>query len=748
MKKRILPILLLAAILVSTAGCAKNPEESGQSETNEPEQSDTSEPIRISDLQMKEIEKAISLGIVPDEIQGDYTSGITFAQYTKMITSLINIWDDSVLPEWEKITEKAAASNDNMRREDGILELSYALVLLGEGEPSDFGNSDIDQVCDTIDRSAEPSWDYPLFPDWEEKGFPWCESNYMQGGWFTCAVRQSLVSEQPIYPLVTDGPEDYLQNPLSRGDAISAVLRMAELDPTVLEPEGRYCSIDEISAYDKSIITESLLNASTVLPEPTQEALPAEWKGMGISSRKDGKHVYRDFSEADIAFLAENGFNFARIFFGFSTLRFPDYPDDPYLVNENELRDLDQLIAWGIEYGVHIQIAMDFAPNDKETLDCDEEEWGLIRSYWQGLTKRYAGISSRYLTFDLANELAPSEDNIEYAAQQMADIVGGMRERDPNRVLLFSFPGNPNAEWMNKIAALGVAIGCHPYFPQYITTSDWEYAERNPYARPVWPLPWFPMGEISEGRAILTLTGELSGATLQLHVEKSEPGAVLEVHTDGNLLQTIPLEGGEVDENNEVQYDDELFLVQLPEGTVQAEVRVTKPHAFIDTILVDGNAGQTVIVPYDACDNPAFGETPLQLVIQEDGSYVNSENTWISGDEIYQYDILPYQQIAQKYGVGFMVNEFGIFGSNLDWEIGIVADYHDSALQMLTEKKIGWCGCELYNGVPKHIVLLYGAAPQWSGATVETHHVTTHQGETCDLRVVQELLDVFLKYTK
>lgn len=665
-----------------------------------------------------------------------------------MLTNLINIWDSSALPEWEEITKAAAASNDKMRREDGILELSYALVLLGEGQPSDFGNSDIDQIGDIIDRSAEPSWDYTLFPNWEETGFPWCESNYMKGGWFTCAVRQSLVSEQPIYPLVVDGPKDYLQNPLSRGDAISAVLRMGELDPTVLEPDGNYCSIDEIGGYDESIITEILLNASTALPEPTQEELPAGWKGMGISSRKDGQHTYRDFSEGDIAFLAENGFNFARIFFGFSTLRFPDYPDNPHLVNENELRDLDQLIAWGIEYGVHIQISMSLAPNDKETLDCDETEWELIRSYWQGLTKRYAGIPSRYLTFDLANELAPSEDNVEYAAQQMAGIVDGMRELDPNRVLLFSFPGNPNTEWMEKIAALGVAIGCHPYFPQYITTSDWEYAERNPYARPAWPLPWFPMGEISEGRAALTLTGDLSGATLQLHVEKSEPGAVLEVRTDGTLLQTIPLEGGKVDENNEVQYGDELFTVQFPDGTAQAEVRVTKPHAFIDTILVDGNAGDTVIVPYDACDNPAFGENPLPLVIRENGSYMNNENTWISGDEIYRYDVLPYQQIAQKYGVGFMVNEFGIFGSNLDWNIEIIADYHSSALQMLTEKKIGWCGCELYNGVPKHIVLLYGADPQWSGATVENLHVTTHQGETFDLRVVQELLDVFLKYTK
>lgn len=36
------------------------------------------------------------------------------------------------------------------------------------------------------------------------KGLSVVQKHYMQGGWFARAVRQSLVSEQPIYPLVVD----------------------------------------------------------------------------------------------------------------------------------------------------------------------------------------------------------------------------------------------------------------------------------------------------------------------------------------------------------------------------------------------------------------------------------------------------------------------------------------------------------------------------------------------------------------
>ena len=117
---------------------------------------------------------------------------------------------------------------------------------------------------------------------------------------------------------------------VSRSEAVTALVRFEESDARILEPDAVYLFALDAGTYDKAILTDEL---------------PSEWKGTGYTSCKDGGSKYRDFREEDIAFLAENGFNFTRLALGFSTLRFPDYPEDPYLINENELKDLDQLLA-------------------------------------------------------------------------------------------------------------------------------------------------------------------------------------------------------------------------------------------------------------------------------------------------------------------------------------------------------------------------------------------------------------------
>ena len=749
--KRIVSMLLTIVLLFSLAACGAPVSEPGAgAESTAPitEQMPAPEPETPSEPADAEIHKAISLGLVPEEIQGDYDAPITFRQYSEMLTNLVALWNESKLPEWKTTIAAAAQSDDEMRREDGILELACAMVLMGQNEPG-FGDADVDRIMAEVDPHSDmPSWDYPLFPNWEEVGFEWCGSNYMWGGVFTCAIKQSKISGKAIYPFEPDGDQGYMQSVLTRRDAITAVLRFGELDAAVLEPDGEYISVADVGGYDRSIITDALLSAPSDLPEPTQSALPSQWQGAGLSSSKNRVDDYKSFSEGDIRLLSDNGFNFTRVFFGFETLRFPDFPEDGRLVNENELQDLDQLVAWGIEHGVHIQIAMSFyldgggCNKQDGTLPASNEEWSIVRDYWAMLARRYAGISNRYLTFDLCNEIQPfGDDDFEAAKTGVANIAAAIREQDGERVLLYSFQGNPTLEWVDAMASLGLALGCHPYYPQYITTSGWEYVEQNPYAEPVWPLPWFPIGQISQDKAPLTLTGAIAGKTVSFHVEQADDDSFLDVYADGKPLEKLNLTGGE--ERDGVRYfTDTLFSVHIPDGVQTVEVRTV---ILIDTVIVEGAGTKTVIVPHDACDYMDYS-VPLPLVINEDGTYTNSENRLIDGEEIYNADILPYLQIAEKHNVGFMVNEFGMFGNNIYWDIGIVAAYHDSVLRMLEEKGIGWCYCELYNPVPKHIVTMYGEDSQWSGSTMESIEVSTQDG-TRTLRVNRELLDVFRKYT-
>jgi hypothetical protein len=63
-----------------------------------------------------EIKRALDLGIVPKEIQGDLNNTITYKQYCQMLTSMISIYDDSYLSKWRKLISTVSASNDKMLR--------------------------------------------------------------------------------------------------------------------------------------------------------------------------------------------------------------------------------------------------------------------------------------------------------------------------------------------------------------------------------------------------------------------------------------------------------------------------------------------------------------------------------------------------------------------------------------------------------------------------------------------------------
>ena len=686
--KRILSILLAASMVFLLAACGGTPApaSSASSQASAPSEASPSLTPAKANPQDAECAKAIACGLVPDGIQQQLDLPITFRQYSEMLTSLIRMWDENRLPEWEKLISLAAASDQEMRREDGILQIAYAMVLMDAATLDDFYDDISDARMEELNACIqEPSWNYPYFPSWEETAFEWCNANYLWGGFLTCNAKVSKVSRTPIYPYDAQTKSSRLGEPLTRKDAISAVLRLAETDPAILEPDGVYQLLGDVGGYDRSILTDELLHAPSALPEPTQGALPAAWKGVGLSTNKDIRNVYRDFQEADIQFLADNGFNFARIFFDFETLRFPNYPEDSRMVNEKELKELDQLIAWGVQYGVHIQISMshymDEDGNGKldDAMPATREEWQLFQDYWEMLARRYAGISSRYLSFDLCNEIQPKNDGeIAAAKDAYESLAAAIWQCDPKRVLLHSFQGNPNAKWVEAMASIGLAIGCHPYYPQYITTTGYEYAQQNPYATPTWPLPWLPGDQIANGQMPLSISGALSECTLSLHLRSWDGRAHVEVFVNGALANQFDLSGGTFSDGEYV-YNDKLFVTNLPKGTQELELWVRGGYAGIDTVLVEGPFGKTTIMPHDVCDYPDTS-VPLPLILNPDGTYTNSENRMIDGEEIYLADVLPYLEIAKQYGVGFMVNEFGIFGSNVYWENDLVTAYHDDVL--------------------------------------------------------------------
>ena len=496
-----------------------------------------------------------------------------------------------------------------------------------------------------------------------------------------------------------------------------------------------YISVYDVSTYDKSIITEELLNKSTDLPEVTSQELPSEWKGAGNSARKDGRHTQQEFMEADIAFLAENGFNFTRVFFGFTTLRYPDYPAEVLLVNEEELLGLDRLIAWGMEYDVHIQLAMVDTPSDLESFDLSEEEWGNVKAYWEMLTRRYAGIPSRYLSFDLANELQPKDENITEATAQMKEIVGALRRIDEDRVLLISFHGNPSAIWVENMAELGLSLGCHPYAPSYLCGGNMD--ERSTPFWAEWPYPYFPQ-TINEGESI-KLTGDMGGNTLKINFWVYKPFTVS--FSDGSVVK-VNVPGDYIDEMSCDWRFNEPYAIDIPEGVTELVITPEKESFTLAELIMEWNGGVVALVPADYYENRLGGGA----VLTWDANGWGSEEFY-TADRIYTEKIEPMKQISQKYSVGFMCNEFGIYSNNVNWDISLVTSYTEDILAVMEANEIPWCLCEAEGWPYRFLTVPEGCTYEWQNATLETQTYDFGDGNGRTFHYCKDLLEVFRKYT-
>lgn len=759
--KRIFSVVLALCLALSAlAGCGGT--DAPPSEPTQPAESSVPGPAPALDDELLRAQKA---GFIPDGWLEDMDAAVTFQEYSAITTRLVELWDASRLDEWKETVKLASEAADEMAREDGFLMLSYAWVLMGYNHENVFFFIDEDvnpdlrywSGADEESQMRQLSWDYPYFPDalTEEPVYSIYKSNYMWGAVQTFPIVFSPASGKPVF----EWDEDFslrLGDPLTRDEAVRAIVRMADYCQVELDPDWRdYITISEAGTYDKSIITDELLNAKSDLPEVTQEKLPTAWKGAGHPAGKSHADQYRHIQESEIRFLGDNGFNFTRLFYSFETLRYPDFPADAYMVNKAELKELDQILAWCIQYGLHLQISMNFYLNldgtANSTMPQNDEEWDVTRAYWEMLAERYAGISSKYLSFDLCNEIEPlgpeqpEELDFDTAIEGIASVRNVIWKADPDRVLLYSFADGAPTESVDAIAALGIAVGCHCYKPYMTTLVGEEYLGTNPYANVVYPQPVFPMGQICGGQAPLTITGAVSNTKLSFHIWTSDNQASAEIFADDQKIETIRLDGGQLGDDGEYHYNDVIYSVDIPEGTEQIELWIRDGYARLDTVIIEGNGQKVTMMPSDTCDYLDQSD-PLPLVVNSDGTYANSENSVYDMDRIYEESVKPYQTIAQKYGVGFMVNEFGCAGTNAHWDINTINAYHEEVLRMLEKYDLGWCYNEACNIFPKHLIILYGNNSQWAGATTED--ITYDFGDhTETIKVCKELLEVFRGHT-
>lgn len=695
-----------------------------------------------SRIEQMELERAVSYGLVTEEWLAVPDEWANYPEFCTMLSRLIELVDAEKTAEWEQLAQLGLVADEIMHRDDAALALYLAAQILG----IDYYNIETypDQQRVAANHASHLyDHDFPLWPQEALGGqAPWVyvvgtgtygpmpESEYaMQTAFWFSLLRRSLVTEMPLLTWADDY-DLHMNDGITRRDAALAAVRLLESEANLLD-DNNYIHIDEVGSYDRSIITDELLSAPTELPEPVVDGkLTSEWKGAGTTLRKDGGHVYKDFQESDIAFLADQGFNFSRIFFGFSTLRFPENPENFMLVNESELQDLDQLIAWGIEYDIHIHIAMSFTPDGRnDSLNFNDEEWAQVCAYWKALARRYADIPSKYLSFDLFNEMEPAAEEMSRTVEKLSALVQDMHAYNDERLIFASYSSTyPNLTWVENLASIGISLGCHAYspYPMFcgLIYEDGELAQEIDVA--YWPYPYFP--RVLDRGEEYTVEGEIGGQNMIIELLYAQN---LTVDYDNGESFVIEISDG--DRGNSCYME-----LTIPENVSRITFRVEDADFVEFNCLAIGHGAEADrLFPHDLVLD--IDEGTAQLVWTEEDRW-SSEKHYTAQD-IVDDCIRPSLEIAEKYGVHLIVNEFGYFGGEATVEA--VATYVQSMVQAMEANDISWCYCETEGWPYRYLSLPYDTEYELSGATLEPVYYVFESGQARKLKYCKELLDAF-----
>jgi len=234
--------------------------------------------------------------------------------------------------------------------------------------------------------------------------------------------------------------------------------------------------------------------------EPTTRAQPRipNWRGFNLTELTGGERG-RKFLESDFAWMAEWGFNFARLplsYWAWSS------PKDWNSIDEHALAPIDQAIAWGRQYGIHINLCLHRIPgyciNGREaepfqlfesTPDSMARAFEAATHHWRFFAKRYHDIPAAQLSFDLLNEPPFMPDQSRYVAV-IRTLVGAIREQSPDRLIVADGADiGQTPIW--DVVDLGIVQSTRGYQPKMVShyTATWVPAnEFESTEKPTWPM--------------------------------------------------------------------------------------------------------------------------------------------------------------------------------------------------------------------------------------------------------------------
>jgi aryl-phospho-beta-D-glucosidase BglC (GH1 family) len=410
-------------------------------------------------------------------------------------------------------------------------------------------------------------------------------------------------------------------------------------------------------------------DAPRALPEATPQKLP-RWRGFNLLEKFQSVGN-QPFVEEDFELIADWGFNFVRLPMDFRC--WAKTPEAEF--NEQTMKEIDQAITWGREYGVHVCINFHRGPGycvnlrngEEPTLWTETSAQNQFARHWGVFAARYQGLPSRQLSFNLINE--PGDITGAVYAAAMKPAIAAIRAADPQRLTIAD-----GIRWGTKpvpeLVSLGIAQSTRGYEPMLIShyEASWIHHE-GPWPTPVWPIPVGINNHLygdakPEFKSALALQIECPQATpFSIRVGHVSAQAELIVKADGAVVlqkQFQPGPGaGEWKKSEPASWGgynadyNRDYAATLPAGTREIQIAVGKGDWLTFAEL---RLGETSIVP----GNNDWGVKQETFIVDAHGARpVNAQ--YLHSKETLQNKMIEPWRALTRQGVGVIVGEWGAF---------------------------------------------------------------------------------------
>jgi len=245
----------------------------------------------------------------------------------------------------------------------------------------------------------------------------------------------------------------------------------------------------------------SISRASAMVMEniPQTKKIFPLYRGFNLLEKFSPWGLPQKFREEDFQIMADWGFNFARIPMSYWNWA---PKNDWFSIRQEVLEDIDQVIDFGRQYGIHVNLNLHRIPgyciNDREQEPVDlfddtpenmQKALDGAIFHWKMFARRYKTIPNSELSFDLINEPPSTADETRHIEVVRA-LVEAIRQEDPDR-LIVADGKDVGRKPILGIADLGVVQSTRGYDP--ISVSHYEAGWMMPDAFETTALPSWPM---------------------------------------------------------------------------------------------------------------------------------------------------------------------------------------------------------------------------------------------------------------